>query len=158
MTDKLNKWLTLTANIGVVVGLVLLLIELRQNTEMMRAQITHSRSETAQSENQAVFNSDHIPAVISKVRAGAELSAEEMIRYEFYFRAVNRNQDNVLWQYREGFLGENVPVSVRAFVFSVIDSDELSRSIWEQTKGIYSPEYVAFVDSVLESKGETGER
>lgn len=149
MTDKLNKWLTLAANIGVVIGLVLLLIELRQNTEMMRAQITQSRSETAQSENQAVFNSDHIPAVISKVRSGATLSDVELIRYEFYFRAVNRNQDNVLWQYREGFLGENVPDSVRAVVVAEIGSSEIARRIWEQTKSAYSPEYVQFVDSVL---------
>ena len=78
MTDKMNRWLTLTANIGVVIGLLLLLVELRQNTEMMQAQITQSRSESAQSENQAVFNSDHIPAVISKVRAGVKLSEEEL--------------------------------------------------------------------------------
>ena len=149
MTDKLNKWLTLTANIGVVIGLILLLIELRQNTEMMRAQITHSRSETAQSENQAVFNSDHMPAVISKVRSEAELTDVELIRYEFYFRAVNRNQDNVLWQHREGFLGENVPDSVRAVVIAVIASNSTGRQIWERTKSAYSPEYVEFADSVL---------
>jgi len=152
VTDKLNKWLTLTANIGVVIGLVLLLMELRQNTEMMRAQITHSRSETAQSENQAVFNSDHIPAIIAKIRSGGEIPEVELIRYEFYFRSVNRNQDNVLWQYREGFLGENVPHSIRAFVIAEIDSSAISRGIWERTKTAYSPEYASFVDSVLKDQ------
>lgn len=35
--DNVNKWLTLSANIGVVIGLVLLIVEIGQNTEMMRA-------------------------------------------------------------------------------------------------------------------------
>ncbi len=116
---------------------------------MMRAQITHSRSETAQSENQAIFNSDHMPAVISKVRAGSELSEEELIRYQSYFRSFNRNRDNVLWQYREGFLSENVPHSIRAAIQSVVGSNALSRDIWDRTKSAYSSEYVAFVDQVL---------
>ncbi len=43
-TDKLNRWLTLTANVGVLVGLILLLFEIGQNTDLMRAQIAMDRS------------------------------------------------------------------------------------------------------------------
>ena len=38
-SDRVNRWLTLGANIGVLVGIVLLIFELNQNREMMRAQI-----------------------------------------------------------------------------------------------------------------------
>ncbi len=38
---RLNRWLTLGANIGVLIGLLLLILELRQNHEIMRAQIKH---------------------------------------------------------------------------------------------------------------------
>ena len=62
--DNVNKWLTLSANIGVVIGLVLLVIEIGQNTEMMRAQINQSRTDTAISEQQAVFNSGYIPELL----------------------------------------------------------------------------------------------
>jgi len=37
-SDRLNRWLTLVANAAVVAGIVFLGLELRQNTEMMRAQ------------------------------------------------------------------------------------------------------------------------
>ena len=37
--EKVNTWLSLGANIGVVIGLMLLIIEIGQNTDMMRAQI-----------------------------------------------------------------------------------------------------------------------
>ena len=44
-TDNINKWLTLGANIGVLIGLVLLLIELDQNSDLVRAQIHQARSD-----------------------------------------------------------------------------------------------------------------
>ena len=44
--DNLNKWLTLVANIGVVIGLVLLIYEIRQNSELVRAQIHQARSDS----------------------------------------------------------------------------------------------------------------
>ncbi|MDP3492154.1 MAG: hypothetical protein Q8R82_03505 [Hyphomonadaceae bacterium] len=37
--DRLNKWLTLGANVGVVLGLILVFIEVRQNAELTRTQM-----------------------------------------------------------------------------------------------------------------------
>ena len=79
---KLNAWLSLGANVGVVIGLMLLIIEIGQNTEMMRAQINQSRTDTALSEQQAVYTSDHVPAMLAKIDRGEQLSDEDLIRYE----------------------------------------------------------------------------
>jgi len=37
--DRLNRWITLGANIGILVGLVLVVYEIRQNSDLVRAQI-----------------------------------------------------------------------------------------------------------------------
>ena len=42
-TDKMNRWLTLGANVGVLIGLILLLFEIRQNSDLMRSQIATPR-------------------------------------------------------------------------------------------------------------------
>ena len=147
--DNVNKWLTLSANIGVVIGLVLLIIEIGQNTEMMRTQINQSRTDTAISEQQAVFNSDHVPAVIAKVRREEKLSDEEMIRYTTYFRAYNRNQDNNLWQYNQGYLGENIPRSIQSAVRTVVGGNTLGIETWDEQKHAYTDEYMAFVDTAI---------
>ena len=146
---KLNSWLTLLANFGVVVGLVLLIVELRQNTAMMESQIHQSRTEAAQSEQQAVFNSDYMPQILLKVQSGDSLTAEELQRYVTYFRAFNRNMDNQLWQYRRGLLGENIPRSVRGAVREVVGGSPLSRELWERTKDSYTDQYIAFVEAAL---------
>ena len=95
--EKINSWLTLGANVGVVVGLMLLIFEIGQNTEMMRAQINQSRTDTALFQQYSMSDTDYIVPVIAKVRRGEQLSDEEMLRYDARMRAFNRNQDNNLW-------------------------------------------------------------
>ena len=147
--EKLNSWLSLGATVGVVIGLVLLVMEIRQNTDMMEAQINQSRTEAAMSEQQAFFNSEFMPAILVKVESGEQLSAEEMLRYQADFRSFNRNVDNQLWQYSRGFLGNNIPRSVRGAVREVIGGSQLGIDEWERQKESYTDEYIVFVDEAI---------
>ncbi len=148
-SEKVTSWLTLGANIGVIVGLILLIVEIRQNTDMMRAQINQSRTEAAQSEQQAIFNSDYMPAILVKRDAREMLSAEEMRRYVAFLRGFNRNMDNQLWQHNEGLLGENIPRSIRGAVREVIGSHKLSIEVWDDQKYGFTDEYVEFVEEAI---------
>ena len=42
--DRVNRWLTMVAILGVLIGLFLLVFEIRQNTDLMRAQIAMQRT------------------------------------------------------------------------------------------------------------------
>ena len=148
-TERLNTWLSFTANIGVILGLIFLAVELNQNSDLMRVQISQSRADAAMVANEHVFNSDYLPQILVKARAGEELSAEETVRYRDWFRATNRNQDNVLHQYSEGMLGGNSPRSVRDFVANVVASSKRARVEWEIQKTSYTDEYIALVEEVL---------
>ncbi len=147
--EKVNTYLSLSANIGVVVGLILLLAEISQNTDMMRAQINQNRTEAAMSEQQASYNSDHIPAILVKRDKGESLSDEDMQRYGPYLRSFNRNMDNQLWQYNQGLLGENIPRSIRGGVRAVIGNYEISIAWWDGHKYAFTDEYVAFVEEAI---------
>ena len=134
---------------GVLIGLMLLIYELSQNTEMMRAQIHQSRTDSALTQQHAMFNSHFMPDIIVKVRSGQELSPAESIRYSSYFRATHRNQDNALWQYRQGLLTENTPGSVRGAVRTSIGGRKYDIELWDRTKDGYTDEYVAFVEEAI---------
>jgi len=148
-SEKIKSWLTFGANLGVIVGLVLLIIEIRQNTEMMQAQINQSRTEAAQSEQQAVFNSEYMPAIMVKRDNREQLTDEELHRYQAYVRSFSRNMDNQLWQYNQGLLGENIPRSIRGAVRAVIGSHELNIQVWDEQKYGFTDEYVEFVDDAI---------
>ncbi len=148
--DRLNKWLTLGANIGIISGIIFLIIELNQNSELMRVQINQSRAESAMASLQYEFNSDYIPPILAKIRSGQTLADEEWIRYVAWFRMMNRNQDNVLNQYYMGMLGENTPRSVRDFAGDVVGSSQYGLDAWEVTRPGFTDAYINFVESAIE--------
>jgi hypothetical protein len=148
-TDRLNTWLTLGANIGVLAGIIFLGLEIQQNSELMRIQINQARADAAMVSNEHSFNSDYLPAILVKIKDGKELSAEEWVRYVGYFRAMNRNQDNVLSQYHAGMLGDNIPRSVADYARDVVGSSDRSLEAWRVTKAGYTDSYIAFIEQAI---------
>ena len=153
-TDRLNRWLTLGANIAVLVGIFFLAAEVSQNTNMMRTQINQSRAEASMSEAQAMYNSQHIPETLVKLRQGNAITAVERERYRHFLRGLHRNLDNQLRQHREGFLPDNIPRSVRGAILSIIVPTEVARQEWERNRETFSDEYIAFVDAILNENPE----
>ena len=148
-SEKINSWLTLGANLGVVFGLILLVIEIGQNTEMMRAQISQMRADSSATHQHAYYNSEYLPAIIQKIRSGDDLSGEESGRYRSYARGFHRTQDNNLWQYDQGYLGDNIPRSIEGGVRSIVGSSEFAISVWDSQKRGFTDDYVAFVEAAI---------
>jgi len=139
----------LIANIGMVIGLGLLLFELRQNSDLMRVQISQARADAAMFSNEQLFNSDYMPPILAKIERREELTVEDRIRFVSFVRAFNRNQDNALSQYQEGMLGDNTPRSVTEFACNFIKASEEHLSAWNSTKVGYTDSYVAFIEEAL---------
>ena len=79
---KLNAWLTLVANFGVIAGLIFLGYEIRQSTTQLRAEAWYSISEAISMQNAGVYN-DPVLADI-KVRGEADfLSLNQTEREQF---------------------------------------------------------------------------
>ena len=75
--DRLNQWLTLLANLAVLVGIVFVALEIQQNTEATHAQTREAVLAAAQIELQAV-RAD--PNLIHSIVCDCELSADDQIR------------------------------------------------------------------------------
>jgi len=146
---RLNRWLTLGANIAVLVGIFFLAAEISQNTDMMRIQINQSRAELSMNEAAEIYNSPYMPELLTKLRQGDTLDAVERERFNHFLRGLHRNFDNQLRQYREGFLAANIPRSVRSALMVEVVPIRIAREQWARTKDIFSDEYVAFVDAIL---------
>jgi hypothetical protein len=83
--DKLNKWLTLVANFGVVAGIFFLAIEIRQNQtaieESNRINVVESRRAEINQYNEwrALVIADDNPRIWLAGRAGQELSPSDQL-------------------------------------------------------------------------------
>jgi len=109
--DSLNKWLMLAANLGVITGIILLAVELRQNNDLLETQIKFldaqaraARFQTRQSGPRLSIENPIIGDTRSKYRSGEELTREEFGRLmsALEFQIINWEY---LWsEYNAGLL------------------------------------------------------
>ena len=114
-TDRLNRWLALGANFGVLIGLILLVYEVRQNSDLMRAQISMERTNTNMQILADFANGGDLIPIDVKLREQIEgfpgtlgwseiLTAEEKRRYEFWMYVRLTELNNDWFQCEEGLV------------------------------------------------------
>ena len=114
-SDRLNRWLSLGANLGVLAGIILIFFELNQNADLMRSQIVQNRGELMEMGFRQVQHSDYWPAIVAK-RDIAEnpsawvesLTPEELVRVRFQLLGNLASITNQYYQYQSGYLDEVV--------------------------------------------------
>jgi len=114
-SGKVNQWLTLGANFGVLIGIILILIELNQNADLMRAQMTQERANHLVEKYDAIIHSEFWPAIAAKQAEAnsreewiAALTPEEYQRVlHTFYRDIN-DVANQFYQYQEGYLPQEV--------------------------------------------------
>ncbi len=113
--DSVNKWLTLSANIGVVFGLILLLVELDQNSDLVRAQIHQARADAAVARTEARADTEHLAPLLEKIvlfggfenlSSTDELTPEELYRLRVFLQSRHQDYDNLFYQYQQGHIDE----------------------------------------------------
>ena len=111
--DRVNRWLTLGANFGVLVGIILLLVELEQNATVMKAQISSERAGQAIDIFMAVAESQELSAIDATLQASgfpekaaaiSELNPGQKQQYYAYLMAERIRIENVLFQQTLGVL------------------------------------------------------
>jgi hypothetical protein len=151
--DRLQRWLSLCANIAIIGGIIFLAIEIRQNTEITRAQITQSRADTAVFFAESIVNSDYMPDIYEKIDKNQALNFQENIRYQNHLRASLRNQQNNYMQYQDGFLRDYIPRATELAILNIL-SDEIALEYWDNNKYSYSDEFIELVDQAIEKNIE----
>lgn len=146
---ELGQSLEIIANVGVLVGIIFLAIEVNQNTAMIEAEMSQNRAESAMSEAQSLYNSDYLPEILVALRKGEPITDVQTERIVHWFRSFNRNLDNQLLLYRQGMLGDDVLRSMELAILDTIVFTPVTVEIWEQTKNQYSDDYIRIVDRVL---------
>ncbi len=67
--NKLNGWLSLAGNLAILIGLMLVVFEIRQNSDLMRAQISMERSTASRQFLVEVANGGDFLPVVVKLRS-----------------------------------------------------------------------------------------
>lgn len=148
-TDKLNRWLALGANLGVLVGLGLLLIELDQNREMMRAQTRHDIAAGIVDLLLVPASNEQLANLMYRAEMGGDLTPEENFQFQMRTNALLRYWEDVHYQYRVGLYDEIEFSKQKGAWEAALDRSRGMREYWCDKRTLYSPEYMAEMDALL---------
>ena len=122
-SDRLNRWLSLIANIGVVVGIFLLIAEVNHASRLAEVEAYQTRIRDIQELNIQIALSDSFADILSKANSeGVEsLTPKEFLRARAWFAAIMRGMQGQYYQYQNGFL----------------DRESVDRTLIDIADGIY---------------------
>lgn len=152
-TDKINRWLTLGANVGVLAGLLLVVAELNQSREMMQAQTRHEIAAGIVDLLLVPASNEQLADLMYRAEQGGELTATELFQFEMRSNALLRYWEDVHYQYRVGLYDEvEFSKQVEAWNAALQRSAGM-RDYWCKVKALYSPEFMFQMDKLLPGSG-----
>jgi len=139
--DRLNRWLSLAANIGVLAGIALLVVEVRQNNANLNAQaraIYHTNF--ADVWGMAALEPG-LAEVLSKELLREPLTRPEAIQLAAYFtKDLLANQLSYLELPAEESAGN------LHYLRGSFDNFPLYRGVWEHRQDFFNPAFVEYVN------------
>lgn len=150
-SDRLARWLTLGANVGVLVGIILLIVELDQNRDMMQAQTRHELAMGIVDLLQTPANNEQLADILYRANAGEEMTPGETFQYQLRTNALFRYWEDVHYQYRVGLYDEAEFEKQREAWRVSIAQSAMAAKYWCQVRSLYSPDYAAEMDKLVPS-------
>ncbi len=105
--DNLNRWLTLAANIGVLIGIFAVVTELRQTQIIMSAESSMQRAQFSR-ENASTAIQNRIGEITRKLENGEDLTEDEFGRAKEFADRLLRHQEVMHYQYQLGILDSEI--------------------------------------------------
>ena len=148
-SDRLARWLTIGANLGVLIGLLLLIAELKQNRDMMRAQIRHELAVGIVDLLQTPANNEQLADVLFRGVPGEALTPAESFQFELRTNALFRYWEDVHYQYRVGLYDDAEFERQRDAWKVSMERSQLAQDYWCKVRLLYSPEFAGEMDGLF---------
>ena len=147
---KLENWVNTVASLGVILGILFLGLEIRQNTEMM-----HSQARDAITDKQMMFSEwvttepEMAAAIVASSQGLQNMSPEHRMMFVYFMAGVWREWENSFYQYQRGLfdLQEFEPRMLRWR--SQMES-QAARAQWAVTRTWYAPGFRSVVDAYVQ--------
>lgn len=144
-----GRWIGMAANIGALIGLLLVVFQLRQNRDLMRAQIRHELSMGIVDLLMEPASNAQLASILLRAEQGDTLQPEEEFQFRLRSNALLRYWEDVHYQYRQG-LYDMVEFTQQKRAWA----GALQRSIglvqyWCEVRTLYSPQFAAEIDSLV---------
>jgi hypothetical protein len=140
--------------VAVVISLLYLAIQIRQNTRSLRASAHHSITAHIAELNRTIVENGDVAAILEAgLKDPAGLSPEERRRFNAYNSARFRHYDNLYYQYRVGTLEGSQWHGFDSLLRTHLRQPGIARW-WEESCVFYSDEFVAYVRGLQDADAD----
>jgi hypothetical protein len=157
--DQANKWLTLAANIGMVVSIALVAFQLKQNTDAIRVQSTYDVIAASSNADVACVGDKQSEAFITGLLRPTELADAQIVQL-FCWTDIHVNMALTSWiAYREGRTSPTEWNTAKSYLLPVLDYDA-GRILWATYNdwGAMDPLFRKEIDAALAQSNGTSAR
>ncbi len=135
--------------IAIVVSLIYVSVQIKQNTKVARAATRQAISESTENLGSDLISNGEIAEIFVKHLSGKELSPVENLRLQARCYRDMQHWENIHYQYSEGLVSKDQWEGFRKNLFSLLAIDAY-REYWEHESFHYSDEFQAEIASLLE--------
>ncbi len=147
-TDRLNRWMTLGANIGVLAGIIFLAFELQQNTVATQLEAASNFQDSFSEIELFIAGSPEFAELLRKGREGEEVTAVDQLRLWVFYGNVLRQWQFIHFQYLSDALDEDIWQGNRVRLTQIISEDRGLFDHWQMAKLQFSPAFNEMVKSI----------
>ena len=136
-----GQTISIVANLGVIAGILLLVLEIRQNNELMSDEAQRARSESIREGFLSMAENGELAAIWVKERSGERLTAVEEHRLgNYWMRGVLGYQTSFQQLPREEL------EAYKAWFRGLFERSPSWRNTWELYRGTFQPDFVEFME------------
>lgn len=145
-TNDLATWGQILSSIAVLITLIYLAVEVKQNTEALHAQTRQSLLAGGHAE---LFEMVEHPELILNFIKPETLDAEDYVRLHSFLAAIMRGREFAWLQYRKGIIDEDQWQTELAVMNTTLTTKR-PRLWWDKLgRKMFNPRFVEFVDNTV---------
>lgn len=148
MKIGLNESIQTLANVGVVLGMVFLAYELRQNTRAAEISAAESLATGFRELEFFIAGDAEFADILIRARAGSDLSPVEQFRVDVFYLSALRTWQNAYYQSEVSALDDRIWEAQAANNRAVWNGDAGLRAFWSANQSQFSPSFGAWVETL----------
>ena len=148
-TSKFNNWLQIAANLGILIGLILVGFQMRQNSELLGAELVFTENQR-NIDYARVLAGENPSSVFAKHLTNLEdLNFQEQIEIDAFYYLYFENWRSMHYLASIGLTGDEWKIRINDDVHWLLDNP-YGKARWESGQDILPPEVIDYVNNALE--------
>jgi hypothetical protein len=154
-SERISLWLSLLANFGVLVGLGLLVVEIRHNTLATQAALYQESMSFARDHVELLIGDENkeLAAIVFRGETDPDsLSPDEFEKFVLYTAWRMSTWETTFLNHDEGLLAERMWLSIDAWYATLLQRGPGYQRWWAASRHGYDPSFQEHVDRVFEQR------